>query len=312
MKVVVQEILLKDISLYKFIQLSIQKIYAYLVLFKLKLSVLVLFTAIIGFWLGIQKNIYSNTIPLSIFFLNFVLGLLCIICGANGFNQIIERNYDRLMKRTSTRPLLTGIIELKEATIASFFISLIGFILLLYKVNFITTILGLLAFFTYLFIYTPLKRKSLWCTTVGAIAGALPIVMGQTAITNKLDTTSILLFMLLFLWQFPHFFTIGFIYKEEYAKAGFKILPVKDTSGKKTATATILSSIALIILSFLTVSIHMGGNIYLIGSIFLGIILLFRTIDFYKNITQESAYNLLCTSFLYLPIILILIVCDKL
>ncbi len=307
MRVFVQSEAVIDTYINKVYSLVKERISNYYVLFKVRLSFLVLFSAIMSFWLGAQLNSQSSYPA----FISFVFGTLFIVWGANGFNQIIERKYDGLMERTATRPLPKGKIGLTEAFLASVAISLAGFALLIRSTNAITFILGLSAFLIYLFVYTPMKRKSLYCTMVGAIAGAIPAVMGQVAVTGKLDATSLLLFTILFLWQFPHFFAIGFLYKNDYEKAGFTILPVQDRLGTKTAIFTISSVIGLIITSILFTCFFILGKLFLAGSIFIGLVLLFRAMDFYRNVTCEAAYNLLCTSFLYLPFLMILMIVDR-
>lgn len=312
MRAIEQSLVLKDLNTYRLLSLFLQKLYNYSILFKLRLSLLVEFTAIVSFALALQEYPnYVNREVLWQLFTNSMLGTLFIIFGANGFNQILEKKYDKLMKRTYTRPLPGKTLSLNEAVILSLFVSVTGFILLINSVNLLTAVLGAIAFIIYIFLYTPLKRKSLWCTPVGAISGGIPVIMGWSAITNKLEINVILLFMILFLWQFPHFFTLGFIHREDYKNAGFVILPVKDVSGKKTAFFTALSTFALIAVSVFFAYLTVRSKIFLVIVSFVGLLLFFRAIDFYINKTTESAHNLLCISFIYLPAVIVLILCGR-
>jgi protoheme IX farnesyltransferase len=274
-------------------------------LLKPKLTLLVLFTAVMTYLVAL--NGYPKVSSL----LSFALSTFFVIGGANGFNQILERQYDAMMSRTAKRPLPKGTLTVSEAIIFVCLLSLAGFLLMFYYVNVLTGILAGLAFFNYLIFYTPMKRKSWWCTAVGAISGAIPVVMGWTAVKNSLDYFAILIFLVLFFWQFIHFFAIGYIYKEDYKKAGFCILPALDNKGKKTSFYTITSSILLLIIPLMLKNSLFIGNMCFVVSGLLSIGLMFYVINFAISFSKLSAYKLMMCAYLYLPTLFILMVLDK-
>ncbi len=287
------------------IYLAGQRFLDYMVFFKMRLSLLVLFTAVMSYLISLKSSIQS------IHFIYFTIGTLFIICGANAFNQIMERYFDSLMDRTCTRPLPRSTMGLFEAITLAGFISIAGFFILALKTNYLTALLGCIAFFIYLLLYTPLKRVSAICTYIGAISGAIPAFMGNVAVTNKLHLLGFILFSILFFWQFPHFFSIGFIYREDYEKAGFKILPVTNITGEKVALHIVSSVTILILLNVLLISLNFMGNVFLFGSIVSVIVFLYFAINFSEEFTKKSAYKLMGMSFFYIFILFILMTVDR-
>ncbi|MFA0776769.1 MAG: hypothetical protein PVTTEEND_000483, partial [Candidatus Fervidibacter sp.] len=198
------------------------KVADYLQLIKLKLSALVLFTVALGYLLALR-----NPLPLVIgHWLLTLLGSFLVIAAANAFNQVWEREADGRMRRTMNRPLPAERMSVTEAFCAAVLMALVGLTTLALATNWLTTFLAGLALGLYVLAYTPLKRRTEFCTLVGAVAGALPPVMGWTAVRGEINGEAAALFALQFLWQFPHFWAIAWLYRDDYQRAGFRMLPV--------------------------------------------------------------------------------------
>src|SRR6202451_3966602 len=216
------------------------------------------------------------------------------------------------MRPTQDRPLPSG--RLQPTTVAIFggVCSVAGLIYLAVAVNLLTSVVGAVTSISYLFIYTPLKRVTWVNTLVGAIPGALPPLMGWTAARNELSGEGWALFAILAFWQLPHFFAIAWMYRDEYAKAGFVMLPNVDADGKRTGQQTVSHTFALLIASLCPFVFKMSGTIYLIGAIILGAGFLFCAIQFLRQLTFPRAKQLFFSSIIYLPLLLALMVWDKL
>lgn len=282
-----------------------QKIADYFIFVKLRLTLLVVFSGWTGFILASYGNIQYQLL----FYL--VFGMFLIVGGANAINEIIERNVDRKMNRTKDRPLPSGRMNLLEAWIISVFMSVAGFLILLLKVNTLTGILALFALINYVVLYTSLKKISTWNTFVGAFSGAIPPVMGWTAVTNEIGTFSWLLFGILFLWQFPHFWSIAYVCRKDYALVGYKMLPVTDRSGRRTFFLITLTTVLLIVISLLPTVLMFQGFIYFFGAFVLGLILLIFAIKMKKERSEEAARRLMFGTFFYLPVLLILMMLNQ-
>jgi protoheme IX farnesyltransferase len=215
------------------------------------------------------------------------------------------------MKRTSKRPLPAGRLKASTALAFSSGISVAGALYLVTLVGPLTAALGAASLLIYIFIYTPLKRRTWLCTVVGAVPGAIPPMMGWTAATGRLDAIAWVLFGIVFLWQMPHFFAIGWLYKQDYARAGFPILPVVDDEGKRTARQIIFYTLALLAVSLLTTVMGLTGAIYFFGALTLGLAFLVLGFALAATRTGLSARRLFLGSVLYLPVLLILMVVDK-
>lgn len=266
---------------------------------------LVLVTTGVGFYLG-----GSGSLDLALM-LHALLGTGLLAAGTNALNQYAERRADAQMKRTRARPLPAG--RLKESTALAFStgISVAGAVYLVALVNLLTAALGTASLLIYIFIYTPLKRRTWLCTVVGAVPGAIPPMMGWTAATGRLDALAWVLFGIVFLWQMPHFFAIGWLYKQDYARAGFPMLPVIDDEGKRTARQIIAYTVALVVVSLLTTVMGLTGAIYFSGALTLGLAFLVLGLALARTRTGLSARRLFLGSVLYLPVLLILMVVDK-
>jgi heme o synthase len=275
-------------------------------LVKARLTTLVLLTSAVGFYLG-----ESGAINWILFF-NTLAATALVAAGASALNQLLEREYDAKMRRTQSRPLPSG--RLQPTTVAIFggVTSVAGLIYLALAVNLLTSVLGAITLVSYLFIYTPLKRVTWLNTVVGAVPGALPPLMGWTAARGELSGEGWALFAILFFWQLPHFFAIAWMYRDEYAKAGFKMLSNVDANGRRTAEQSISNTLALLAVSLCPFVFKMAGTTYLVGAIILGAGFLFCAIQFSRQLTLARAKQLFFASIIYLPLLLALMVWDKL
>lgn len=276
----------------------------FLELTKPRIMTMVLVTTAMGFFFG-EKGIRS--IPLFLFTL---IGTGLASAGSSALNQYLERDSDSKMERTKNRPLPTG--QVSPATALSFgiFLTISGVLLLVWKVNLLTGFLVLLAAFLYDLVYTPMKKLSWLNTLIGAIPGAIPPLAGWTAASGSLGLGGWILFWILFLWQHPHFFAIAWMFKDDYARGGFKMLPVVEPDGRRMFRQILWHSIILIPISLIPTVIGMAGRVYFWGAFLLGIAFLAVGILFSNSRTDLNARKLLRASIIYLPLLLILIVVD--
>jgi protoheme IX farnesyltransferase len=240
-----------------------------------------------------------------------VLGTALVAAGASALNQLIEREYDARMRRTCDRPLPSG--RMQPATVMVFggVCACAGLIYLALAVNLITSVIGAVTLLSYLFIYTPLKRVTWLNTAVGAIPGGLPPLMGWTAATGQLSGEGWALFAILVFWQLPHFLAIAWVYRDEYAKAGFKMLSVIDPQGRRTARQAISHTLGLLPVSLCPFVFGLTGPVYLFSALALGIAFLWFAIRFARHLTVPRARQLFYVSILYLPLLLTSMVLDK-
>lgn len=251
-----------------------------------------------------------NPLPWTLWF-HALLGTGLVSAGALALNQFMERHLDARMERTANRPLPAGRLKPWFALVLGIQLSLVGIALLAFFVNPLTAILGGLTTVGYLFLYTPLKRFSHLSTIVGAIPGAIPPLMGWTAVTNRLETGGWILFAILFIWQLPHFLSIAWIYREDYARGGFPMLPVLDPGGRQTARQAVLWCASLIPVSLLPTAVGLAGLPYFIGAFILGSVFLLAAIQFAFHRDDRHAKKLLIASVIYEPLILITLVLDR-
>lgn len=273
---------------------------------KARLTFLVLLTTLVGFYAGTRDVVDC------LLMLHTVLGTALLACGAAALNQLSEREYDAKMRRTEDRPLPSGRLHPDTVLIFGGACSMAGLIYLAGAVNLLTSLLGVFTLVSYLFIYTPLKRKTWLNTAVGAVPGALPPLMGWTAVRNELTGEGWTLFAILFFWQIPHFLAIAWIYREEYAKAGFVMLPSVDPEGFRTGRQAVSHTMGLLMVSLLPVVFRMAGMVYLIGALALGLAFLAFAFKFSRQLTLPRARQLFLVSIVYLPLLLGLMVLDKL
>ncbi|MEI6193143.1 MAG: heme o synthase [Verrucomicrobiota bacterium] len=274
-------------------------------LVKARLTTLVLLTTLVGFYLG-----WRGAMNFALMF-NTLAATGLVAAGASALNQWLEREYDAKMLRTQSRPLPSG--RMQPATVAIFggVCSVAGLIYLALAVNPLTSIIGAVTLISYLFIYTPLKRVTWLNTAIGAVPGALPPLMGWTAARGELSSEGWALFAILFFWQLPHFFAIAWIYKDEYAKAGFQMLPGIDPDGQRTAQQAVSNTLALLAVSLFPFVFKMAGTFYLVGAIILGAGFLWGAIQFSRQLTLTRARQLFFASIIYLPMLLALMVWNK-
>ncbi len=283
-----------------------QKAKLYWALLKPRLSFLVAFSAAFGYLLGISGEInWLNFLALSLGGF-FVSGTSVII------NQIIEKDLDKKMNRTQKRPLPAGQITQENATTFGFITGLLGFTLLLVFTNFLTALLSLFSLFLYGFIYTPLKRIGPIAVIVGALPGALPPLLGWVAATGELSFEAFVIFMVQFVWQFPHFWAIAWVADDDYQKAGFRLLPSKRGRDFNSALQITLCTLFLIPVGILPSQLGITGVVsaYLVS--LLGLLFLIPTLRLLFNPSRKAALQIMFGSFLYLPLTQIIYLIDKL
>jgi heme o synthase len=267
-------------------------------LFKARLTGLVLMTTLVGSYMATQGQIDY------VLLLHTILGTALLAGGAAALNQLWERDYDARMRRTRNRPLPAGELQPRSVLWIGSALAITGLAELAIKVNWVTTILGACTVAIYLLLYTPLKRVSWLNTVVGAIPGALPPVMGWTAVRGHLSAEAGALFGILVLWQLPHFMAIAWIYREDYAQAGFKMLSVVDPSGRRTARLALFCALALLLFSVTPWFLGMAGPVYLAASLLMGTLFLAAAVGFARRISLSRARQLFLASILYLPLLL--------
>ena len=277
---------------------------AFFELTKPRITFLILVSTALGFYLGSQGKINSNQFALTI------IGTFLLAGGAGAINHFVEKDLDKLMDRTQSRPIPAGIISGKNALFFGVSITIIGFIILAASVNHLTAILGLLTVLLYIFVYTPLKKITWLNTTIGAIPGAMPALGGWAASANALDPNAWILFSILFLWQHPHFYAIALMCKEDYKKAGFQMLPVIEKESNRTNRQILWHAFLLIPVSLFFVVTGILGEIYFWGASALGFGYLISGIPLLRDTTIDNAKLLLKTSVIYLPALLIVIFID--
>lgn len=276
-----------------------------LALTKPRITALVLVTTGVGFYLALPGALDPALL------LHTLLGTALLAGGTNALNQYAERGPDARMKRTRDRPIPSGRLSPGRALAFATGISVAGAAYLALAVNPLTALLGALALGMYIFLYTPLKRRTWWCTVVGAIPGALPPMLGWTAVRAELDPVALVLFAVVFLWQLPHFYAIAWIYRSDYAQAGFPMLPVIDADGDRTSRQIVGYTAALVGVSVLTSVLGLTGALYLAGSVALGLGFLAFGVWVAGRRTTLQARRLFLASVVYLPALLLLMVIDK-
>src|SRR2546425_4634884 len=277
----------------------------YAELFKARLTMLVLLTTVVGFYLGFLGPVNY------LLMLHTLLGTALVASGASALNQFLERDYDAKMRRTQSRPLPSGRLQPQTVLMVGCLSASIGLVYLALAVNLLTSALGALTLVSYLFIYTPLKRVTWLNTAIGAVPGALPPLMGWTAARGELSGEGWALFAILAFWQLPHFLAIAWMYRDEYAKAGFKMLPVIDPQGQRTGRQAVSHTLGLLPVSLCPFLFKLAGPIYLAGALILGLIFILFAIQFSRQLTVQRARQLFYVSIFYLPLLLAMMVFDK-
>jgi protoheme IX farnesyltransferase len=234
-----------------------------------------------------------------------IIGTVLVAAGASAWNQWMERHTDALMDRTSDRPLPAARLGGREVVIAGTLSSVIGAGYLALAVNVLTALLGAVTWLLYVGVYTPLKSRSPANTVVGAVAGAMPILMGWTAVGGRLNLSAATLFLIVFLWQFPHFMAIAWIYRRQYAAAGLKMLPVVDPTGFRAGAQALVAALALVPVSLLPALISFAGPTYFVWALVLSLGQLLCAAAFLLRMNEYTARTLLRASLIYLPALLL-------
>jgi protoheme IX farnesyltransferase len=277
----------------------------YLALTKPRITWLILMSTGIGFYFGAKGGWSVVTL------LHTLLGTGLLASGTAALNQWFEREADAKMRRTRMRPLPAGTLSEERALLFGLVISAAGFFDLQLFVNPLAALLGALTLVSYLFLYTPLKQRSPHSTTIGAIPGAMPPLIGYAAASGRLTWEAAVLFAILFLWQFPHFYAIAWMYREDYERAGIRMLPVVEPDGESTARRILLFSMALIPISLIPKYLAMAGNVYLFGALAMGLLFLYAGVRVSFDRTRQRARRVLLASVVYLPVLYGLLLFDR-
>jgi len=277
----------------------------YIALTKPRITWLILMSTGVGYFFGAKSGWHFLTL------LHTVIGTGLIASGTAALNQWYEREADSKMKRTQGRPLPAGRLTPRHALIFAVLISAAGFVELFAGVNALSAWLGLFTLASYLFIYTPLKQRSPHSTTIGAIPGAMPPLIGYAAASGTLTWEAWILFAILFFWQFPHFYAIAWMYREDYERAGIRMLPVVEPDGESTARRILLYSLVLIPISLVPKFLSMTGNWYLFGALAIGLMFLYAGIRVSFDRTRQQARRVLLASVIYLPVLYGLMLLDR-
>ena len=277
----------------------------YIELTKPRITWLILMSTAVGYFFGARNawNFWS--------ILHTLLGTALIASGTAALNQWYEREADRKMRRTADRPIPSGRLSAKRALLFGILMSALGFFELALGVNWLSGLLGLFTLLSYLFLYTPLKQRTPLSTLVGAFPGAMPPMIGYAAASGVLDTQAWTLFAILFLWQFPHFLAIAWMYREDYARAGYVVLPAGKSKDRFVAWQTLLPSLALFVVPLVPAIRGESGIVYFAGALVLGGVFLCYSARFVFQMSTVSARRLLFASILYLPLLLVFLALDK-
>ena len=270
------------------------------------ITTMVLITTLVGYYMASRNGLR----PLLL--LHTILGTALVAGGASGLNQYFERNLDARMHRTRNRPLPAGRLFPNEALFFSMIISVVGVADLMFFVNILTGVLGLMTLAAYIFVYTPLKTRTALCTLIGAFPGATPPVMGWTAAGGDIDAVALSLFAILFLWQMPHFFAIAWMCREDYLRAGFRMISSDDSSGERSASQSVFFCILLLVLAGLPAFVGIASYVYQPIELVLGGLFVAVAMRFLRLRTPSAARLLFFASIAYLPLLLAALVLTKL
>ena len=270
----------------------------FMTLTKPGITVMVGITAAVGYYVASHEAFDWKI------FLHLIGGTLLSSGGAAAFNMLMERKLDAKMDRTKSRPLAAGRMAPAEAAVFGATLCVVGLVWLAVAVNPLTAALSATTMVSYLGLYTPLKTKSSVCTLVGAIPGALPPVLGWAAARGSVDMGAGVLFMILFFWQLPHFLALAWMYREDYARGGFPMLPVEEPTGASTGRQVVLQTLALLVVSLLPYGFQMAGDGYLVAALVLGTAFLGFGVAFAVERSRDRASRLFLASITYLPLLL--------
>ena len=274
-------------------------------LIKFRLTFTVVLSSVLGYLIGMSGGV--NWTELSA----LIIGGFLVVSSSNGLNQIVEKNYDILMTRTENRPLAQNRMGVMEAAIFCTITGIVGVYLLGYYLNTYAAILGIGSLISYAFLYTPLKRVSSAAVYIGAIPGAIPPLLGWVAATGRFSAAAGILFLIQFIWQFPHFWAIAWVLDDDYNKAGYRLLPLKSGRSKSTALLVLISSALLIPVSVLPYLIGMSGILSIVILSVSSIALTYVAAKLYKSLSIKDAKTLMFASIIYNPLVLVVLLIDK-
>ena len=278
---------------------------AYIELTKPRITFLIMLTSAAGFCLGSRGAVNY------LLFTHAMLGIALLASGIGTLNQFIERDLDALMRRTADRPLPSGRLLPFEALWFGVLLTATAEVYLALFVNAVTAVLGLTVIAGYLFLYTPLKTRTTLSTAIGAFPGAVPPLIGWAAARGEIDITAWVLFAILFLWQFPHFLAIAWMYREDYGRAGIRMLPVVEPDGRVTGQQIIAYTLMLVPVSLLPTVLGITGKLYLVAALILGLLFLASAIRAALSKSNQHARQLLLASVLYLPLLFGMMVLNR-
>lgn len=288
-------------------QVSISgKIQDYVLLTKFRLSGLVVFSAAMGFVIASGSGFSWARLGI------LVLGGFLVAGASNGFNQIIEKDLDKLMERTANRPLPSGRMTITEAMMACILMAILGVGILWLAINPLCGVLSLLSLLIYTVIYTPAKRITPFSVLIGAIPGAFPPLLGWIAFTGEVGLEGLILYAIQFIWQFPHFWAIAWVLHDDYQRAGFRMLPDIGGRNKKSAFQTLVYSICLIPLALLPQFFGFTGTLTTVLLFICGLLFTAQAVNLYITCEIKAAQKLMFGSFIYLPVVQIVWMIDKL
>jgi protoheme IX farnesyltransferase len=277
----------------------------YLALTKPRVNVLVLITTVIGFHLATVGSIDL------LLLVHTVMGTALVAGGAAALNQVLERDSDRLMRRTQARPLPAGRLSTSEAGSFALALAGIGLVQLALGANLLAALVAFATIASYALVYTPLKRRTSLATVIGAVPGALPPMIGWAAASGSLSIEAWVLFAIVFVWQMPHVLAISWMYREDYERGGIRVLPVEEPDGASTSRQTVSYAAVLIPVTLLPTAVGLAGGLYLAGALGLGVALLALAITFARERTAAHARRLFFGSLLYLPVLWVLMLADR-
>ena len=277
----------------------------YLELTKPRITLLILICTAVGYWFACGASFHWTVLA------HALLGTALLASGTSALNQWYEVDSDAKMRRTRQRPLPSGRMKRRNGLAFGLSLSVAGFVDLWFGTNALAAALGLFTLLTYLLLYTPLKQRSPVCTIVGAIPGAMPPLIGYAAAGRNIDAGALALFLILFIWQFPHFDAIAWMYREDYGRGGIRMLPVVDPDGNSTARRIVICSLLLIPISLAPRFLGMTGMLYSAAAIAGGLGVLYFGMRMARERTALGARALLLATVLYLPALLGVMVCDR-
>jgi protoheme IX farnesyltransferase len=277
----------------------------FVALTKPRVNVLVLITTVIGFHLATVGSIDL------LLLVHTVMGTALVAGGAAALNQVLERDSDRLMRRTQGRPLPAGRLSTSEAGSFALALAGIGLVQLALGASLLAALVAFATIASYALVYTPLKRRTSLATVIGAVPGALPPMIGWAAASGSLSIEAWVLFAIVFVWQMPHVLAISWMYREDYERGGIRVLPVEEPDGASTSRQTVSYAAVLIPVTLLPTAVGLAGGLYLAGALGLGVALLALAITFARERTAAHARRLFFGSLLYLPVLWVLMLADR-